>query len=38
VAAEPVDVTSCVGVTWIGDGVAGTMTLLERSLRPVARQ
>lgn len=34
VAAEPVDVAACIGATWIGDGVAGTMDLLERSLRP----
>ncbi|HLL67097.1 MAG TPA: methyltransferase domain-containing protein [Micromonosporaceae bacterium] len=34
VAAEPVDVTACIGATWIGDGVAGTTALLERSLRP----
>ncbi|MEV4282950.1 SAM-dependent methyltransferase [Actinoplanes xinjiangensis] len=34
VAAEPVDVAACVGATWIGDGVQGTIALLERSLRP----
>lgn len=34
VAAEPVDVAACIGATWIGDGVAGTIELLERSLRP----
>jgi SAM-dependent methyltransferase len=34
VAAEPVDVAACVGATWIGQGVAGTVALLERSLRP----
>ncbi|BEL04692.1 methyltransferase domain-containing protein [Actinoplanes sichuanensis] len=34
VAAEPVDVAACVGATWIGDGVEGTINLLERSLRP----
>jgi len=34
VAAEPVDVAACIGATWIGDGVAGTVALLERSLRP----
>ncbi|MFE9202818.1 SAM-dependent methyltransferase [Micromonospora sp. NPDC007230] len=34
VAAEPVDVAACVGATWIGDGVPGTLEILERSLRP----
>jgi SAM-dependent methyltransferase len=34
VAVEPVDVAACIGATWIGDGVAGTIALLERSLRP----
>ncbi|ROO84856.1 methyltransferase family protein [Actinocorallia herbida] len=34
VAAEPVDLACCVGATWIGDGVAGTVGLLQRSLRP----
>lgn len=34
VAAEPVDVAACIGATWIGDGVAGTIDLLERNLRP----
>ncbi|MCF6476402.1 methyltransferase domain-containing protein [Nonomuraea sp. MG754425] len=29
-----VDVAACIGATWIGDGVAGTVALLERSLRP----
>ncbi|WP_430785517.1 SAM-dependent methyltransferase [Actinoplanes sp. G11-F43] len=33
-AATPVDVAACVGATWIGDGVEGTLRLLERSLRP----
>ena len=28
------DLASCVGATWIGDGVAGTAELLDRSLRP----
>jgi SAM-dependent methyltransferase len=36
VAPEPVDVAACVGATWIGGGVAGTIALLERSLRPGA--
>jgi SAM-dependent methyltransferase len=34
VAEAPVDVAACIGATWIGDGVAGTLALLERSLRP----
>lgn len=34
VSAEPVDVAACIGATWIGDGVAGTVALLRRSLRP----
>ncbi|MEV1176867.1 class I SAM-dependent methyltransferase [Nonomuraea sp. NPDC049784] len=34
VAAERVDVAACIGATWIGQGVAGTVALLERSLRP----
>jgi cyclopropane fatty-acyl-phospholipid synthase-like methyltransferase len=34
VASEPVDVACCIGATWIGNGVAGTIDLLERSLRP----
>lgn len=34
VAAEPVDLAACVGATWIGNGVAGTADLLNRSLRP----
>ncbi|MEV0237400.1 class I SAM-dependent methyltransferase [Nonomuraea sp. NPDC050786] len=34
VAAEPVDLAACVGATWIGQGVPGTVALLERSLRP----
>jgi SAM-dependent methyltransferase len=33
VAAEPVDVAACIGATWIGDGVEGTIELLQRSLR-----
>jgi SAM-dependent methyltransferase len=33
VSAEPVDVAACVGATWIGNGVTGTVALLERSLR-----
>jgi len=34
VAPEPVDVAACVGASWIGGGVVGTLALLERSLRP----
>lgn len=34
VADEPVDVAACVGATWIGGGVAGTIEPLTRSLRP----
>jgi hypothetical protein len=34
VAAEPVDVACCIGATWVGGGVTGTVELLERSLRP----
>jgi len=34
VADEPVDVAACVGACWIGGGVAGTIALLARSLRP----
>lgn len=34
VATEPVDVAACLGATWIGDGVIGTMDLLRKSLKP----
>lgn len=34
VAAEKVDVAACIGATWIGGGVAGTIELLGRSLCP----
>ncbi|MCK9490404.1 MAG: class I SAM-dependent methyltransferase [Xanthomonadales bacterium] len=33
VAGEKADVAACVGATWIGGGVAGTIGLLARSLR-----
>ena len=33
VADEKVDVAACVGATWIGGGVVGTIELLARSLR-----
>ncbi|HPR69510.1 MAG TPA: class I SAM-dependent methyltransferase, partial [Kiritimatiellia bacterium] len=34
VAGEKADVAACVGATWIGGGVAGTIDLLTQSLRP----
>lgn len=34
VSDEKVNVAACVGATWIGGGVAGTIELLEKSLRP----
>jgi SAM-dependent methyltransferase len=34
VAGQPVAVAACVGATWIGGGVAGTVDLLRRSLEP----
>lgn len=34
VADEKADVAACVGATWIGGGVAGTIALLAQSLRP----
>lgn len=34
VGAQQVDVAACIGATWIGKGVAGTVALLARSLRP----
>ena len=34
VSDEKVDVAACVGATWIGGGVAGTIELLARSLKP----
>ena len=34
VSNEKVDVAACLGATWIGGGVAGTIELLARSLRP----
>ena len=33
-AGQPVGIASCVGATWIGGGVAGTVDLLRRSLSP----
>lgn len=34
VSDEKADVAACLGATWIGGGVAGTIGLLARSLRP----
>ncbi|MEU2074860.1 methyltransferase domain-containing protein [Streptomyces sp. NPDC013489] len=34
VATEPVGIAACIGATWIGSGVAGTVELLRRSLAP----
>ncbi len=34
VSDEKADVAACVGATWIGGGVAGTIELLAQSLRP----
>ncbi|HNX30228.1 MAG TPA: class I SAM-dependent methyltransferase [Holophaga sp.] len=34
VSDDKADVAACVGATWIGGGVAGTIELLARSLRP----
>jgi len=34
VSDEKVDVAACIGATWIGGGVAGTIELLSRSSRP----
>lgn len=34
VAPEPVDIAACLGATWIGGGVPGTIELLQRSLKP----
>ncbi|MBP2364337.1 SAM-dependent methyltransferase [Pseudonocardia parietis] len=34
VTDEPVDLAACVGATWVGGGVAGTIELLGKSLRP----
>lgn len=33
-APEPMDVACCIGATWIGGGVPGTLDLLESSVRP----
>lgn len=33
VTEDPVDLAACVGATWIGGGVSGTVDLLRRSLR-----
>ncbi len=34
ISDEKVEVAACVGATWIGGGVAGTVELLAKSLRP----
>ena len=34
VADQPVDIACCLGATWIGNGLVGTVELLRRSLRP----
>jgi SAM-dependent methyltransferase len=34
ISEEKVDVAACVGATWIGGGVVGTIKLLAQSLRP----
>jgi SAM-dependent methyltransferase len=34
VAQEPAGVAACIGATWIGDGMPGTVELLRRSLAP----
>ncbi len=34
IADQPVDIAACIGATWIGAGIPGTIELLRRSLRP----
>jgi SAM-dependent methyltransferase len=34
IAGQPAAIASCIGATWIGDGVAGTVGLLRQSLDP----
>ncbi len=34
VAHRPVEIAACIGATWVGGGVAGTVELLRRSLTP----
>lgn len=34
VSTDPVDIAACVGATWIGGGVQGTIELLQQSLQP----
>ena len=34
VSHEPVDIAACIGATWIGDGVPGTIDLLRKSIKP----
>ena len=33
-ADEPVDVAACIGATWIGDGVPGSVELLRKNIKP----
>jgi cyclopropane fatty-acyl-phospholipid synthase-like methyltransferase len=34
VAEDPVDIAACIGATWIGGGVPGTVRLLQSGVRP----
>ena len=34
VSDQPVDIAACIGATWIGGGVPGTIELLQKSLKP----
>jgi SAM-dependent methyltransferase len=34
ISGRPTGIASCIGATWIGGGVAGTVDLLRQSLRP----
>ena len=34
VSDEPVDIAACLGATWIGGDLAGTIDLLQKSLKP----
>lgn len=34
IAPQPVDIASCLGASWVGDGVPGTIELLQKSLKP----
>jgi hypothetical protein len=37
VATEPTGIASCIGDTWIGGGVPGTVELLRQACNPAAR-